>query len=179
MDGSDVGVVARLRAALPTGGQLPDEVFEQRHRALTLLLWLHAIALPVVGVMRGQSLAHSLLEAAVVAGLALGASVPGASQAVRSTLTTLGLMTSSAVLVHFFDGLIELHFHFFVMVAAISLYQRWTPYLVGVGFVAVHHGIVGTLAPADGLQPPGSHRPTRRGSRWSTAASCSPRAWPA
>ena len=26
---------------------------------------------------------------------------------------------------------------FFVMVAVISLYQRWVPYLVGVGFVAV------------------------------------------
>ncbi len=139
--------VSRLREALPKGGQLPDDVFERRHRALTTLLWIHAAVLPMIGVLQGQTLSHSLLEASFVAGLALAASVRGASQVLRSTLTTAGLMASSAVLVHFFNGLIELHFHFFVMIAAISLYQRWTPYLVGVGFVAFHHGIVGTIAP--------------------------------
>jgi signal transduction histidine kinase len=66
---------------------------------------------------------------------------------VRASLTTLGLVLSSAILVHLFGGLIELHFHFFVVVAIISLYQMWTPYLLGVAFVLVHHAGMGLVAP--------------------------------
>jgi len=66
---------------------------------------------------------------------------------VRSSLATAGLVTSSAALVHFFDGLIEMHFHFFVMIAVVSLYQAWRPYLVAIGFDLAHHAIGGTLAP--------------------------------
>jgi signal transduction histidine kinase len=33
-----------------------------------------------------------------------------------------------------------------VTIAVVSLYQAWTPYLLGVGFVLLHHALIGTLA---------------------------------
>lgn len=141
-------VVDRVRSALPRGGLLPDEAWLARHRAITGLLWLHVLALPLIGVWRGQQVGHTLLDVGLVAGSAVAASVPGAPRTVRASLTTLGLMMSSATLVHFYQGLIEVHFHFFVMIAVISLYQSWAPYLLAVSFVLLHHGVLGTLAPS-------------------------------
>jgi PAS domain S-box-containing protein len=58
-----------------------------------------------------------------------------------------GLMSSSAILVHLSGGYIEFHFHFFVMLTFLALCQDWIPYILAVGFVAVHHGVVGVLWP--------------------------------
>jgi signal transduction histidine kinase len=65
----------------------------------------------------------------------------------RAVIASLGLLTASGILVHVFDGYIELHFHFFVMVALIALYQDWLPYLFAIGYVILHHGIVGVMDP--------------------------------
>jgi diguanylate cyclase (GGDEF)-like protein len=54
---------------------------------------------------------------------------------------------SSAVLVHLSGGTIEAHFHFFVMVGIMTLYQDWLPVLLAIGFVVVHHATIGLLAP--------------------------------
>lgn len=51
------------------------------------------------------------------------------------------------MLVHLWGGTIEAHFHFFVVVALLTLYQSWLPFLLGLVYVVGHHGIVGTLAP--------------------------------
>jgi len=59
----------------------------------------------------------------------------------------MGLLTCSAILVHLSGGYIEAHFHFFVMVAVVVLYQEWMPFLAAVAYVVLHHGIAGTLAP--------------------------------
>ena len=42
-----------------------------------------------------------------------------------------GLLTCSALLVHFWDGRIEAHFHFFVILSALALYEDWAPYGAG------------------------------------------------
>jgi diguanylate cyclase (GGDEF)-like protein/PAS domain S-box-containing protein len=59
----------------------------------------------------------------------------------------VGLLTCSAVLVHLTHGLIETHFHFFVMVGVITLYQDWQPFLIALGYVVVQHGVAGVVAP--------------------------------
>jgi hypothetical protein len=56
-------------------------------------------------------------------------------------------VTSSAVLVHFSGGTIEAHFHFFVVVILLTLYEDWIPFLIAFGYVVVHHGLAGSLAP--------------------------------
>jgi hypothetical protein len=40
-----------------------------------------------------------------------------------------------------------MHFHFFVMVIVIALYQRWAPLLVAVAYVVLEHGTVGVVDP--------------------------------
>ena len=41
----------------------------------------------------------------------------------------------------------EAHFHFFVMIGVLTLYQDWTPFLVAIAFVVIHHGVGGVLDP--------------------------------
>ena len=114
-----------------------------RHRAIIVILWLHVPALMVVGLATHHGLGHSSLECGFVALLATGATLTRYDKPTRAALATIGLISCSAILVHFSDGLIEMHFHFFVMVAIVTLYQSWTPFLLAVGFVVLHHGTVG------------------------------------
>lgn len=58
---------------------------------------------------------------------------------------TFGLLTCSALLVHFSGGVIEMHFHFFVIVAAVTLYQAWLPFLFAIAYVVGQHGVMGAL----------------------------------
>jgi hypothetical protein len=55
-------------------------------------------------------------------------------------MVAMGLLTSSALLVHLTGGLIESHFHFFVIVPLLTLYGDWSVFLLAIGYVAVHHG---------------------------------------
>ena len=132
---------------LPRGGSLEDPSWIARHQGICVLLWIHAVVLLLAALVSQQSLAHSAAEAAAVAWLALGATLRTFGSRVRSALATLGLMTSSALVVHLSNGLIEAHFHFFVMVAVVALYQAWQPYLLALAFVVAHHSLTGTITP--------------------------------
>ncbi len=145
--GLAVGAWRGLVEWLPRGGSLPEQVWASRHRGICVLLWVHAVVLLVTGIVQGRSSTHSAAEAAVVGWLALVAELRWLGPRTRSAVATLGLMVSSALVVHLSGGLIESHFHFFVMVAVIALYQTWQPFLLAMGFVVLHHGLTGTLAP--------------------------------
>src|ERR687893_753607 len=67
----------------------------------------------------------------------------------RSAAAVLGLITASAVIVHLSGGVVEAHFHFFVMIGVITLYQDWLPFGLALGYVIVHHGLLGALRPTD------------------------------
>jgi diguanylate cyclase (GGDEF)-like protein len=138
-----------VRAALPHGQLLTAEVWARRHRGIVVLLWLHVAALTGFGVARGKGLSHSLQEGAAVAVFALLAATPAISRRVRSAAAVLGLITSSAVLVHLSGGVVEAHFHFFVMIGVITLYQDWLPFGLALAYVVVHHGVLGALRPSD------------------------------
>ncbi|MDP8957140.1 MAG: HAMP domain-containing histidine kinase [Actinomycetota bacterium] len=137
----------RVRRTLPRGQTLPDDVWRRRHRAMLTILWLHAPGLTIFGVLQGFGVEHSVLEGGIVAGIAVIASLPFKRRKVPSGLVSLGLLTCSAILVHMSGGFIEAHFHFFVMVVLLSLYEDWTPFLLAVAYVVVHHGLVGVLDP--------------------------------
>jgi diguanylate cyclase len=89
----------------------------------------------------------SLVDVLLLAGFALAAGVGALSRAVRSIAGSTGLVTCSALLVHIWGGTIEAHFHFFVVVSLLMLYQDWVPFLIAIDYVVVHHGLVGALAP--------------------------------
>jgi signal transduction histidine kinase len=120
-------------------------VWARRQRGIVVLLWIHAIALTTMGVIRGYGIGHSVLEGGLVALFAVLAMQSQLSVRVRSATATLGLISSSAVLVHLSGGIIEAHFHFFAMIGIITLYQDWVPFSLAIGFVAVHHGLASTL----------------------------------
>lgn len=139
-----------LRAArgwLPRGRSLPVEEWTKRHRWLVVLLWLHAAALPVYGAWRGYGLWHALLEGGAIALFAAAATADAWPVRWRAALGAVGLVTASAVLVHFSEGLIEAHFHFFVVILLLTLYEDWIPFLIALGYVVIHHGVAGQLSP--------------------------------
>ena len=136
-----------LLGLLPQGGTLPEESWVRRHRGVVVLLWLHSAVIPIFALTMGYSMVHSLAESLLVPTAAVVASLSGLPRRVRTVAAALGLLSSSAVLVHLSGGLIEMHFHFFVMVVVVSLYQDWLPFLAAVGYVFVHHGLLGALDP--------------------------------
>jgi diguanylate cyclase (GGDEF)-like protein/PAS domain S-box-containing protein len=135
-----------LRRVLPEGRPLPDNVWQRRHRVILSLLWLHAVGLAAFALVRGNGVVHSLAEGGVVAIIAAVASTLGGRRT-RSAAAAFGLIVASAVFVHLSGGVVEIHFHFFVMVAVLTFYQEWLPFLVAIGFVVLHHGVVGGLDP--------------------------------
>jgi PAS domain S-box-containing protein len=112
-----------------------------------VVLWLHVVGLLGFGLLNRAGLWHSLAEAGLVAWPTLLSSWGRGSRRVRAVLASLGLITASAVLVHLSGGYIEMHFHFFVMVVLIALYQDWAPFLLAIGYVVLHHGVLGVLIP--------------------------------
>ena len=155
-------VMRRLWSFVPSGGSLPDEMWRSRHRFLLGLTWFHALIIALVGPLFGYSwelkfealfrdgtVLHTVAEGLVVAVCALLASRRAMSRTLRASLVGFGLISSSAILVHLSGGYIELHFHFFVMLVFLALYQDWVPYGLAVLYVAVHHGVVGVLWPEE------------------------------
>ena len=133
---------------VPEGRPLPTAVWQRRHQGILVVLWLHVVGLLSFGLLSGAGLWHSLAEAGLVAWPTLLSSWGRGSRRVRAVLASLGLITASAVLVHLSGGYIEMHFHFFVMVIIIALYQDWIPFLLAIGYVVLHHGVVGVLIPS-------------------------------
>ena len=151
---------SRVRALLdylPKGESLPEDVWRVRHRTLSYLLRAHVVGIFVYAILRGYDVTHAALEAGIVFAFAVAAS-DRRHRRLSSVLTAVGLVASSAVLVHLSGGLIEMHFHFFVMVGILTLYQDWTPFLAAIGFVVLHHGVLGTAIPHEVYNHPDAVR---------------------
>jgi len=132
--------LTRLLAYLPRGNTLDDRAWQKRHVFLQWLLLLHLPALFVFGVLRGRTAWDTMVVLSVPAAcLVLGRLIKHRRTA--SVLITAGLTYCSAVLVSFSGGSIEAHFHFFIMIGFIALYQDWVPFLWNVGFTVLSHGI--------------------------------------
>ncbi len=137
----------RIRAWLPEGGWLSYEEWRRRHVAILWVLAIHVPSIVIYGLFRGKPLWHCLADASPVAILALLANPKRFSRKWCSGLASLSLVTASAVLVHLSGGLTEMHFHFFVALGVLTLYQDWHPFLIALGYVVVHHGVMGVLYP--------------------------------
>jgi PAS domain S-box-containing protein len=152
----------RFWSLVPLGGSLPESVWLARHRFLVGLTWFHAFVIAGIGLVADYSwewsakalfkdgtVLHTVFEGLVVGIFAFIGSRSALSRTLRASAISFGLISSSAILVHLSGGYIELHFHFFVMLVFLALYHDWSPYLLAVGYVAIHHGLVGTLWPHD------------------------------
>ena len=133
----------RVRGAwLPRGEALQEADWGWRHRVVCWLLAAHVPALSLLALLVGT--ATDVVTVVVALGVPLAAACAPVSRRVRALCASLGLLTGSALLVHLFHGAAEAHFHYFVVVAVIALYQDWTVYALAIGFVLLQHGVMAT-----------------------------------
>jgi signal transduction histidine kinase len=138
---------ARLKESMPRGRALDEKTWRRRHRGIRILLVAQALGLLVFALLRGYPAYEAVAEGIAVTGFALLAGVDRIGRKAQMATATMGLMICAALLVHFSGGTIEAHFSFFVILSVIALYQDWTAFLLAVGFVALHHGVMGVLLP--------------------------------
>ena len=151
---ADAGGPARdhgsLRSAwLPRGDALPEADWQWRHRVVCLVLAAHVPVLLLIALL-GDGVDAALLVLAPLGGL-LALACSTASRRLRGLGASLGLVLASALLVHLLDHAHEAHFHHFLVIAVIALYQDWTLFVLAVGFVLAQQTVVaeGSYVPAD------------------------------
>jgi signal transduction histidine kinase len=135
--------VSRLLAYLPRGNTLDDRSWRRRHRLLQWVLLLHLPGMAALGLFLGNTplvVGYTLIAPAVF--LVLGHVLR--TRRLASFSVTGGLVFCSAGLVVLTSGTIEAHFHFFIIIGFIALYQDWVPFLWNGTFTFVSHGI-GTI----------------------------------
>ena len=140
---------ARLRAVLPQGRLLPDDVWRRRHRMIVQVALVQAVVLAGLAVVRGHHPLFVLLSTVSVAMPLVVAGLPAPREArgIRAGAATMSVMLGCALFVYLLDGLTEAHFLFFVMVGLVSLYQDWVPFGVALLVVVAHHGALGAVFP--------------------------------
>lgn len=128
----------RLRAGPP----LPEPEFRSRHRGLLRLLAAHLVALPIFGVCMHWPVWEALIVCAPAAVFGLGALPERLGRTVRAAFCVLGLLSCSAALVWLWHGTTEAHFHYFVIVGAVALYEAALPYAIAFAFVVLQQGLM-------------------------------------
>jgi len=132
--------VSWLLDYLPRGNMLDPQEWQKRHSFLQWILLVHLPSLFVFGVALHHTTAITAL-ALVPPLLCLIAGHFTPQRRLSSLFVTAGLVYCSAALVGFSRGSIEAHFHFFIMIGFIALYQDWLPFLWNIIFTVVSHGV--------------------------------------
>jgi signal transduction histidine kinase len=145
-----------LAAWLPRGDVLPTADWQWRHKAVCLVLAVHLPVLLLIALL-GDGPGAALLVLAPAGLLVLACSK--ADRRLRGLGASLGLLTSSGLLVHLLDHVPEAHFHHFVVIAVVALYQDWSFFVLAVVFVLAEQVVL-----ADGSTVPAS-----MSTSWSTA----------
>lgn len=137
----------RVQRALPRGRTLGPSEWEARHRVILALVWVHVAGLPVFLACQGFGVWGSVGPVFPIALAGVLAGRPEVDRRVRSVAVVFGLLTASAVLVYGWHGQIEAHFHFFVTIGVLALYEDWLPFGLAIAYVAIEHGVLGAVAP--------------------------------
>jgi len=134
-------------AHMPDGRVIGEAEFETRHRIITIILLAHAPALLTLGLLRSYSFWHVLLEMSPVVVLA-GLARWQIHRLPQSIAASLGLVYAASTIIHFSGGIIEAHFHWFVVLAVTALYMDVRPFIAGVIYATVHHTSLGLYDPS-------------------------------
>src|SRR3954449_457939 len=140
---ADRPLLTRLGEYLPRGNTLDDRAWHRRHRMLEWVLLLHVPGLVGLGFVLGHPPAV-IVEAVAVPMFCLVLGHLVTNRRWASFFITGGLVFCSVALVLLSRGSIEAHFHFFIIIGFIALYQDWVPFLWNVAFTTLSHG-VGTI----------------------------------
>lgn len=125
-----------------------------RHRGIVATLWLHIAGIAAWSAAAGGDTAHWIVGTVGLAVPALVAASSRLPRALRSSLSTAGLVAVSAVLVHLMDGHVEARYHFFLVIAIVTLYQSWWPFAVATAMTTAHHVAVSALPAMRSLDDP-------------------------
>jgi signal transduction histidine kinase len=131
--------------ALPHGQSLTEDDWRRRHRIMLWVLGLHVPALGIFGLALGydpRTLVLVLITPVVAGGVG---HLLTRHRRTAAITVTFGLVYCSAALVGLSHGSIEAHFHFFVIIGFIALYQDWAPFLFNIIFTVLSHGIGSTF----------------------------------
>lgn len=129
---------------LPRGGTLPAAEWPARHRVVLVALAGHLGVLPVLAVARSEHEWPVWAGLAVVAALFV-ATIVRLPRPVHELTAASALVLSSVLLLQIHDAAPYTVFHGVLVIGLVGLYERWTPLLVALTYVA---GLL-TLAPAD------------------------------
>jgi methyl-accepting chemotaxis protein len=143
----------------PNGQSIPDEMWESRHRKVVISTLAHLPFLLALGLYSGTEslvtgatipktpLPQIVFGLGLVTALSVAAYVQVFRRRVRTMLSVASMITATAALVFFSGGFIEAHFHFFVIMAVVAVYEDWLPFAFGIAYVALQHGWFGTINP--------------------------------
>jgi diguanylate cyclase (GGDEF)-like protein/PAS domain S-box-containing protein len=142
-----------VRRTFPSGKALHDEQWGRHHGYVLYVLTGLALALFFYALLRGHGVVHATVQTAPLVALTLLARARVLPRAARSGSAAMGLMTAAGLVVHVSEGATEAHFAFFALLPLAALYAARAPFLLAVGYVAVHHFILGSLAPGSVFEP--------------------------
>lgn len=136
---------------IPDGTSMPAEMWNNRHRTILILIAVQTPFLLLLGLYSGtDSITGAVIPAtplwmiagtlSLILGTAAVATVDRLGRRGKTVMAAFSAMTVSMVLVKLSGGYIEAHFHFFVFIAVLALYEDWLPFAVGMGYVAIGHG---------------------------------------
>jgi len=87
----------------------------------------------------GSSVALAACGSAVLVGVTIGCELLQVPPRIVSLVQAVAAMGSSALLIHLGHGMVEMHFHIFVMLALMTLYGTPGPVITAAAAIAVHH----------------------------------------
>lgn len=134
-------VLTSLARLSPHGNTLDESDWRRRHRLLLLVLAVHVPGLATFGAVLQRAPLAVVVAVSVPAVCLLLGALLRRRRRVAAVLVTGGLVYSSAALVGLTEGSIGAHFHFFVIIGFIALYQDWVPFLCSVLFAVISHAV--------------------------------------
>jgi methyl-accepting chemotaxis protein len=115
---------------------------------LLYLLWAHLLVVLVICAWQtGALFGHDAVYAVALTGLGTLAFRAWAGQRAFRVAGAILLMGYSSLLIHLGGGLIELHFHVFVVMTFLLIYYDWLPIVAAAGVIAGEHAALNVLAP--------------------------------
>ena len=144
--------MGRLDVSIARRARLSDEVWEERHRWLCLILWMHVFALALFGAARAVQLADVALYCMAVATFAAAAHVRALPRLVRAVAVALGLLSASVGLVELWDGAPAAWSHGFLVIALLMLYDDAALLVLAVAVIVTAHVVVDRVG-----EPPAGH----------------------
>ncbi len=150
------GPLERVLESIPDGSKMDGATWTRRHRIMLVIATLHVPFLVGLGVLEGPEpisgatlpaigTSELVLWVGLVAAFTAVAALPMLPRRARAGAIALALTWASTVLVSFSGGFIEAHFHYFVAVVWLAMYEDWVPLAIGVAVVAGTHQLFSIL----------------------------------